>query len=233
MSKKKNFILLVFALFFSYSFAMADSKKPSSKTIKWVSVRPVDIMILPNINQKSKNHPKKSTLSIKTTSHKKNINNQHITSTTSHKKNINNTQKQVIKHRLTREQTSRFRYLMNLIISPCCFTQPVALHPSSASDKIKKEVRQFLISGYSNKQIIDYYVKQYGERILSVPRDSSIYLIPIIVSIFIILITIGFIRRWHKRSLEQTENKESPKENTPPKENTKKISPKSWYSIDN
>jgi len=56
------------------------------------------------------------------------------------------------------------------LIAPCCWTQPVSEHPSEVSDRIRKEVREMLAAGKSRDEILDYYVAQYGERILAAPR---------------------------------------------------------------
>ncbi len=56
------------------------------------------------------------------------------------------------------------------LIAPCCWTQPVSEHPSEASDRIRREVREMLAAGKSRDEIIDHYVAQYGERILAAPR---------------------------------------------------------------
>ncbi len=225
MKNRRKLFLFTLVIPFTLLFPLTLTAQslPKRDLIPWILVKPIDVMPLP---QNPSSQP--SRLSLK-----------------NNKKTLKNNKKKIPKgqRRLTREQMSRFRYLMNLIISPCCFTQPVAVHPSSASDKIKAEVKQFLLDGYTNDQIIDYYVKQYGERILSIPRDNSLYLIPLIVSLFIILLTIWLIRRWHLRSLKLRQNSEqttSPSQETPtsssssPKNSQPQdpSSTSSWFSVD-
>lgn len=101
--------------------------------------------------------------------------------------------------RLTREQLLRFRRLTDLIISPCCYTQPVSVHPSGASDQVKEQLRTFILQGFSDKKIIAMYVGKYGERILSIPQDQKLFWFPVIVSIIVFLVAFGMIRVWHGR----------------------------------
>jgi len=74
--------------------------------------------------------------------------------------------------------------LENLIIAPCCWRQPVAVHFSPAADQIRKDVRKMLASGMSREEILDIYVDEYGEKILAKPRASGFnilaYILPVI-----------------------------------------------------
>jgi cytochrome c-type biogenesis protein CcmH len=76
------------------------------------------------------------------------------------------------------------REIENLIIAPCCWRQPVSIHPSPASDEIKKDIRAMLTDGLGREEILDKYVAQYGERILAKPPSRGFgrlaYLLPLI-----------------------------------------------------
>jgi cytochrome c-type biogenesis protein CcmH len=68
------------------------------------------------------------------------------------------------------------------LIAPCCWTQPVSEHNSEVSEKIRKEVREMVAAGKSRDEILDYFVAQYGERILTAPRAKGfnrlVYILP-------------------------------------------------------
>ncbi len=70
------------------------------------------------------------------------------------------------------------------LVAPCCFRQPVAYHESGASTEVKLRIRELLSEGKSEDEIIDEYVAEYGERILSAPRTEGFgitaYLFPIV-----------------------------------------------------
>ncbi|MDR0310709.1 MAG: cytochrome c-type biogenesis protein CcmH [Acidobacteriota bacterium] len=66
------------------------------------------------------------------------------------------------------------RDIENNLIAPCCWTQPISEHPSEISDLMRAEIRQMVEQGKSRKEILDYYVVKYGERILAAPRAGGI-----------------------------------------------------------
>lgn len=71
-----------------------------------------------------------------------------------------------------------------MLIAPCCWRQPVAEHYSAAADQIRTDVRVMLASGLTQDQILQKYVAEYGERILSQPPargfNSLAYLLPVL-----------------------------------------------------
>ena len=55
------------------------------------------------------------------------------------------------------------------LMAPCCWAQQVSLHQSPAADEIKQNIRVLLAQGRTPQQILDIYVAEYGDRILSEP----------------------------------------------------------------
>ncbi len=55
------------------------------------------------------------------------------------------------------------------LMAPCCWAQQVSLHQSPAADEIKQNIRVLLAQGKTPQQILDIYVAEYGDRILSEP----------------------------------------------------------------
>jgi cytochrome c-type biogenesis protein CcmH len=74
------------------------------------------------------------------------------------------------------------RMLEAKLIAPCCWMQQVSVHQSPASDEIKQNIRVMLASGKTSQQILDFYVAQYGDRILAEPPargfSASLYVLP-------------------------------------------------------
>lgn len=72
----------------------------------------------------------------------------------------------------------------NLLIAPCCWRQAVAVHYSPAADRIRAEVREMLASGLGRREILERYIGEHGERILSKPpaRGFNIlaYFLPVL-----------------------------------------------------
>jgi cytochrome c-type biogenesis protein CcmH len=71
------------------------------------------------------------------------------------------------------EQSAAAREIEDMLVAPCCWSQPVSQHDSQISQQIRTEVNGLLASGKSRDEIIDIYVKRYGERILVVPRAKG------------------------------------------------------------
>jgi cytochrome c-type biogenesis protein CcmH len=82
----------------------------------------------------------------------------------------------------TSQIDKKAREIEDNLIAPCCWTQPVSEHYSDVAEKIRKEVHEMVASGKSRDEILDYYVAQYGERILASPRAKGFnrlaYLLP-------------------------------------------------------
>lgn len=66
------------------------------------------------------------------------------------------------------------RDIENNLIAPCCWNQPISEHPSEVSDRMRAEIRTMVAQGKSRNEILDYYVAEYGERILATPRARGI-----------------------------------------------------------
>lgn len=67
--------------------------------------------------------------------------------------------------------------LERMIMAPCCGKGTVADHPSPASDRVRREVREMLATGMGRQAILDHYVAEYGETILSMPPAKGFNLI--------------------------------------------------------
>jgi cytochrome c-type biogenesis protein CcmH len=93
------------------------------------------------------------------------------------------------------------REIEDLLIAPCCWTQPVSQHYSEAAETIRKEVHEMVAAGKSRDEILDYYVSRYGERILATPRprgfNALVYILPwvaLIVGAWLLIILLKKLR---------------------------------------
>jgi cytochrome c-type biogenesis protein CcmH len=108
---------------------------------------------------------------------------------------------------LSPEQEARARAIDDQLIAPCCFSQTVANHNSAIAEQIKAEVRQMLAAGSTEREIMDFYVGKYGERILASPRASGFnllaYVMPGIALVTGLAGVVIVLRRWRRpRSLQ-------------------------------
>ncbi len=100
---------------------------------------------------------------------------------------------------LNAAQIRRYQHLLTLVIAPCCWVQPVSMHPSPASDQIKLDLKKRIVAGYTDKQILDAYVKRFGERILAIPPHQDIFWLPIAAAAFILMMVFFLILNWNAR----------------------------------
>lgn len=97
------------------------------------------------------------------------------------------------------EQTAK--QLEAQLIAPCCWSQQVSVHQSAASDEIKQNIRVMLASGKTSQQVLDFYVAEYGDRILAEPPargfNASLYVLPWIFlagSVGLVVVVIKHLR---------------------------------------
>ena len=101
----------------------------------------------------------------------------------------------------TAPASEKEREIDDQLIAPCCWTQPVSQHYSEVAEKIRKEVHEMVVAGKSRDEILDYYVSQYGERILASPRakgfNALVYILPwfaLILGAWLLIRLLGRLR---------------------------------------
>ncbi|MHB0981508.1 MAG: cytochrome c-type biogenesis protein [Thermoleophilia bacterium] len=101
---------------------------------------------------------------------------------------------------LTPEQESLAARIDGKLIAPCCYTQTIAVHDSQKAQELKMQVRLLIAQGSDEKQILDTFVAQYGEKILAAPRASGFnwlaYLFPALVVLVAMAGVAMLVLRW-------------------------------------
>jgi cytochrome c-type biogenesis protein CcmH len=75
----------------------------------------------------------------------------------------------------------RIRHLEQILLAPCCYSEPVAVHRSETATEMKVEIARFVREGKSDREIIDYYKQRYGARVLIEPEGELrfwVYVLP-------------------------------------------------------
>ena len=102
------------------------------------------------------------------------------------------------------ERAKAQEYLENNLIAPCCFRQPIADHESQAAEDMKTEIAAMLAEGKTTRQIEDYYINKYGDKILAVPRmegfNSMSFVMPVFIFAMGVLVILLTIRRMVMRN---------------------------------
>ena len=103
----------------------------------------------------------------------------------------------------TAAQRAIIQRLEHRLMAPCCYTQTISDHMSEISYQMRNEVASMVMAGRSEEEIVGYYRKQYGDKILVVPDGASgavAFAVPPTVLLTGILLLTWMLRRWHKRS---------------------------------
>ena len=63
------------------------------------------------------------------------------------------------------------------LMAPCCGANTLAEHDSPAAHQMKREIRSMLAAGRTRQEILDHYVAQHGQTILSMPPARGFNLV--------------------------------------------------------
>jgi cytochrome c-type biogenesis protein CcmH len=74
------------------------------------------------------------------------------------------------------------RRIQGELMAPCCWAEPVSQHQSPVAEEMRRDIRAMVAAGKSEQEILDFYVAQYGERILTTPPNRGfnrlVYILP-------------------------------------------------------
>jgi cytochrome c-type biogenesis protein CcmH len=82
---------------------------------------------------------------------------------------------------------------------PVCENTPLDVCPTEACRQWREQIREMLIEGKSEEEIIDYFAVTYGERAAGDPRNKlEAYLIPFVVILLGTVLLVSALRMWKK-----------------------------------
>lgn len=85
---------------------------------------------------------------------------------------------------------------------PVCPNTPLDVCETKACQDWRAQIRDELAAGWTEPQIIDYFVAQYGERVLAEPQrkgfTSLVWLLPVLAVGLGIAVTWQVLRRWRR-----------------------------------
>jgi cytochrome c-type biogenesis protein CcmH len=95
------------------------------------------------------------------------------------------------------------------LMAPCCWSSTISQHYSETADEIRRDIRKMLGAGKSEREILDYYVSVYGERILASPSARGFnllaWLLPGVFFVACAAFVLLLLRRWTvSRSVQTT-----------------------------
>src|SRR5574338_459696 len=86
---------------------------------------------------------------------------------------------------------------------PVCPNTPLDVCETKACQDWRAQIRDQLAQGWTDQQVIDYFVAQYGERVLAEPQrrgfTSLVWFLPLIVVLIGLWIVYEILRNWRKQ----------------------------------
>ena len=86
---------------------------------------------------------------------------------------------------------------------PVCPNTPLDVCETKACEDWRAQIRDQLSQGWTDQQIIDYFVAQYGERVLAEPQrrgfTSLVWFLPLIVVLVGLGIVYEILKNWRKQ----------------------------------
>jgi cytochrome c-type biogenesis protein CcmH len=100
---------------------------------------------------------------------------------------------------LSPELEKEAKAIEGLLIAPCCWRQPVAVHYSPAADEVRSEIRQMLAAGLTREEILKRFVEKYGDKILAKPPAEGFnllaYFLPVLFLAFGAVVAVAVVKR--------------------------------------
>ncbi len=89
---------------------------------------------------------------------------------------------------------------------PVCPNTPLDVCETQACKDWRAQIKSQLAAGWTEDEIIDYFVEQYGERVLAEPRRSGftslVWLLPVIAAALGLVIVWQILRTWRTAQAE-------------------------------
>lgn len=96
------------------------------------------------------------------------------------------------------KQAERIRKIEDSLLSPCCYGGQVSTHMSDIAAQMRQEITQMVLEGKSDREIREYYVSLYGQRVLAEPEGPKrvmLYGIPVTLGVAGVLFVVAFLRK--------------------------------------
>ena len=97
---------------------------------------------------------------------------------------------------LSGEQQDRYEKVCKSLLAPCCWSEPVAVHRSTEALQLREQIAQLVAAGKSEREILDGFIQQYGQKILIVPEGRKakwLYWVPALVLVGGVLAALRFL----------------------------------------
>ncbi|NWF68140.1 MAG: cytochrome c-type biogenesis protein CcmH [Chloroflexi bacterium] len=100
--------------------------------------------------------------------------------------------------------------IANKLYCPVCENITLDVCPTTACMDWRMEIRLMLEQGMSEQQIIDDFVRRFGDRVVGTPQDPTLRALslytPWILSGLGLLVALGLVIRWRMKRLDPAES---------------------------
>jgi len=90
---------------------------------------------------------------------------------------------------------------------PVCPNTPLDVCETKACQDWRQQIRDQLTAGWNEQQIIDYFVAQYGERVLAEPQRSGftslVWVLPVVSVLLGMAVVWQVLKSWRARRTQQ------------------------------
>lgn len=90
---------------------------------------------------------------------------------------------------------------------PVCPNTPLDVCETKACQDWREQIRMQLAQGWTEEQIMDYFVVQYGERVLAEPQrggfTSLVWVLPVVITGLGLLLVWWVLTQWRKRAASE------------------------------
>jgi len=100
------------------------------------------------------------------------------------------------------QREARIRRLQDSLLAPCCYQETVLRHQSDVAVKMRREIRDWVDAGRTDREILDAYKQRFGAKILTDPEGEAWWwnnAIPWVLSALGIGVVIWLLTRWRAR----------------------------------
>jgi cytochrome c-type biogenesis protein CcmH len=97
------------------------------------------------------------------------------------------------------DRQARVLKLESSLLAPCCWAEPVSTHRSEVALQMRGEIADFVNAGKSDQEVLDFYKRKYGLRILVEPEGALwwwMHAVPFAVLAIGAVVVVFLLKRW-------------------------------------
>lgn len=94
--------------------------------------------------------------------------------------------------------------LSSQLYCPVCENVPLDVCPTAACERWRAQVRTLLEDGASDQEVINYFVEQFGQRVVGFPQDPTLaflaVFVPAVAAVIGLSLASWYVVRWRRNN---------------------------------